>query len=484
MKKINPLIVFALLLFFVSCGDKKNDPEHYGDADEAVDDPDEAGDLDEPDETGDADEPVAVLWLKQWGSPANDFSSSITVSELSNVYVVGSTAGVFDENKKIGNTDVFIAKLDGSDGNLIWTKQTGTRAGDSASELVNDSAGNFYITGTTDGIFEGNANPGESDPYLLKFNSDGKEEWVRQWGTGSNDSGMSITADSEGGLYITGRTGGAFEGCENMNTEYGPVNDAFLARFDSDGEKQWLRQWGSYDHDYGWAAASDKQDNIYVAGWTEGDFDGNENANEECEFLKGGTCFDIFLTKFNSEGIKLWSRQWGSTRDDLCRAIATDADGNIYITGETNGDFDGNKNAVESCGSKSVTNCKDIFLTKFNGDGVKQWSKQWGGQINDYGTSVAVDSSGSVLVFGDTFCDEFTENMPDTFMCDIFLAKFNSDGEEQWRKWWATFSQETSSKVVTDDSGNIYLTGGAKEGFDSGESAGGYDIFVMKLSEK
>ena len=89
-----------------------------------------------------------------------------------------------------------------------------------------------------------------------------------------------------------------------------------------------------------------------------------------------------------------------------------------------------------------------------------------------------------MLVLGDTFCDEFTENIPDTFMCDIFLSKFNSDGEEQWLKWWATFSLETSSKVVADNSGNIYLTGSTKEGFDSGESAGGYDIFVMKLSEK
>ena len=89
-----------------------------------------------------------------------------------------------------------------------------------------------------------------------------------------------------------------------------------------------------------------------MTGYTSGDLDGNTNSGS----------FDIFLVKYNSSGTKQWTKQLGTSSVDKGRGVTTDSSDNIYVTGGTDGDLDGNTN------SGSV----DIFLVKYNSDGVKQ----------------------------------------------------------------------------------------------------------------
>jgi len=65
---------------------------------------------------------------------------------------------------------------------------------------------------------------------------------------------------------------------------------------------------------------------------------------------------------FGQSNTKQWTKQLGTSSDDRVNGVTTDSSGNIYVTGDTNGDLDGNTN------SGSV----DIFLVKYNSDGVKQ----------------------------------------------------------------------------------------------------------------
>ena len=74
---------------------------------------------------------------------------------------------------------------------------------------------------------------------------------------------------------------------------------------------------------------------------------------------------DIFVAKFDSEGNKKWIRQYGSTEEDTAVGLDTDPPGNVYVTGNTRGDLDGIKNLSNG----------DVFVSKFNTDGVKQWTK-------------------------------------------------------------------------------------------------------------
>jgi hypothetical protein len=89
-----------------------------------------------------------------------------------------------------------------------------------------------------------------------------------------------------------------------------------------------------------------------VTGYTDGELDGNTSSGSS----------DIFLIKYNSNGTKQWTRQLGTSEQDLGFGVTVDSSDNIYLTGYASGGLDGNTNSGE----------KDIFLMKFNSDGVKQ----------------------------------------------------------------------------------------------------------------
>ena len=91
-----------------------------------------------------------------------------------------------------------------------------------------------------------------------------------------------------------------------------------------------------------------------MTGYTSGDLDGNININW------GET--DIFLVKYNSSGTKQWTKQLGTSSFDYGQGVTTDSSDNIYVTGYTTGDLDGN--------TKSGN--QDIFLVKYDSSGTKQ----------------------------------------------------------------------------------------------------------------
>ena len=114
----------------------------------------------------------------------------------------------------------------------------------------------------------------------------------------------------------------------------------------------WTKQLGTSSNDGGNGVTTDSSDNIYVTGLTGGGLDGNTSSGQE----------DIVLVKYNSSGTKQWTKQLGTTLSDDGSGVTTDSSGNIYVTGYTGGGLDGNT----SSGSG------DIFLVKYNSDGVKQ----------------------------------------------------------------------------------------------------------------
>ena len=112
------------------------------------------------------------------------------------------------------------------------------------------------------------------------------------------------------------------------------------------------KQLGTSSGDIGWGITTDSSGNIYVNGVTQGGLDGNTSS--------GGS--DIFLVKYNSSGIKQWTKQLGTSSDDFGIGVTTDSSDNIYVTGYTKGGLDGNTSSGQ----------EDIFLVKYNSSGIKQ----------------------------------------------------------------------------------------------------------------
>ena len=117
---------------------------------------------------------------------------------------------------------------------------------------------------------------------------------------------------------------------------------------------KWMgtKQLGTSSNDNATGVATDSSDNVYVTGNTGGGLDGNTSAGNG----------DLYVVKYNSSGTKQWTKQLGTSGRDTAYGVATDSSDNVYVTGNTNGGLDGNTSA----------GYEDLFVVKYNSDGVKQ----------------------------------------------------------------------------------------------------------------
>lgn len=271
--------------------------------------------------------------------------------------------------------------------------------------------------------------------------------------------GQSIAIDANGNVYVAGQTSGGLDG----NTLTGTM-DFFVTKYDRIGARQFTRQLGVAGAiTYGASVTTDASGDIYVTGYTDAGLDGNTLIGVR----------DFFLTKYNSSGVKQYTRQLGVTGGYVNGAsVATDANGNVYVAGVTFAGLDGN----------TLTGTADFFVTKYNYIGVKQYTRQLGVVGADtYGNSVATDASGNVYVAG------YTKGGLDgntlTGIMDFFVTKYDSSGTRQYTRQLGVVGASTfGASVATDTSGNIYVTGYTDAGLDSNTPIGTEDLFVTKYS--
>ena len=149
----------------------------------------------------------------------------------------------------------------------------------------------------------------------------------------------------------------------------------------------------------------------------------------------------------NGELFGGWTKQLGTSSDDLGNSVTTDSSGNIYVTGETG----------ERLNGKTHSGKSDIFLIKYSSSGTRQWTKQLGTSSIDLGIGVTTDSSGNIYLTG--FTKGGLDGNNSSGESDIILLKYDSSGTKQWTKQLGTPSYESGSDVTTDSLGNIYVTG-------------------------
>ena len=391
---------------------------------------------------------------RQSARSSNDYAYGVATDSSGNVYVAGGTNGGLDGNTNAGNTDLFVVKYNSS-GTKQWTRQLGSSSRDSANGVATDSSGNVYVTGMTNGGLDGCKNAGIEDLFVVKYNSSGTKQWTNQLGSSSRDSADDVATDSSGNIYVTGTTYSELDG----NTSAGKA-DLFVVKYNSSGTHQWTKQLGTDRYDEARGVATDSSGNVYVTGYTEGGLDGNTSVGKA----------DLFVVKYNSSGTKQWANQLGTWDTDFANGVATDSSGNVYVTGSTYRSLDGNTSAGNA----------DLFVVKYNSSGTKQWTKQLGSSSDDYANDVVTDSSGNAYVTGTTYGG--LDSNTSAGNADLFVVKYNSSGTKQWTKQLGTSSTDTANGVTTDSSGNVYVAGGTYGGLDGNTSAGVNDLFIVKYN--
>ena len=148
---------------------------------------------------------------------------------------------------------------------LVWTKLLGSSSSDYSEGIITGNDGSIYITGDTTGDFDGEINSGGFDVFITKLDSDGNKEWTKLFGTSSDDISWGIAKGNDGSIYITGET----EGNPDEQVNSGGY-DAFISKFDSNGNKEWTELLGSSSDDYAYGLATGNDGSIYMNGDTNG----------------------------------------------------------------------------------------------------------------------------------------------------------------------------------------------------------------------
>jgi hypothetical protein len=345
-----------------------------------------------------------------------------------------------------------------STGARQWTRLSGTAGNERGESVaVHNVTGNVYVTGTTAGSLDGQTYSGSGDVYLMKYNSSGTKQWTRLLGTTAIDNAFSVAVDSSENIYIAGFTNGNLGG----QTSSGGT-DAFVARYDSSGNMVWTRLLGNGTLTYGYAVAVAASGNVYVSGVTRGTLGGQANAGIQ----------DMFVAKYNASGTVQWVRMAGSSVFDYCYGVAVDGSENVYVSGSSYGDFDGHLNQ-DGTGST-----EDLFLVKYDSSGAKQWSVFHGGAGNDVTYGMAVDSGGNIYINGNTNAD--LDGQVNSGGHDSILLKYNSAGVRQWTRMLGTSSGEYARGMAVDSGDNAYITGFTSGNLDGVTNSGGNDGFIVK----
>lgn len=461
------------------------------------------------------------VWAKSWGASTYESFYAQVVDGGNNIIGVGTFSGTIDFDpgpgvtnltSTAGGDDIFIVKLT-SAGTFVWAKRIGTTTDEYATDVTVDNANNIYIVGAYRGTVDfdpgaGTVNltsAGNQDCFMLKLTSAGNYVWAKSMGGVSNDNVSAIDIDAANtALYVTG----TFTGTADFNPGAGTntlvvhgSQDAFVGKYDLNGNYVWAVSLGGASTDYGYDLAVNSTGSIvYCTGVFYGS---NVNLTPGCScttYTSAGQG-DVYVVKlvtssggYNSLGII------GGNSYDNCQSIELDAADNVYLSGQfsTLCDFDPGAgiNTLATMGSSDAYVCKWTWPASTP---VFQWVKHIGGLNTQSAPGMTLDPLGNIYVTGQ-FDDvvDFDPSSTSSYTMqalglnqDIYVLKWDNNANFIWAKSFGSNNTgDSSSDIDLDSQGNVYTIGSyfGSVDFDPGAgtfsitSVGATDVFMQKLS--
>jgi hypothetical protein len=270
-------------------------------------------------------------WAKSEGKYAYDYGYGVSTDNAGNVYLAGKYE---EENANFsgtlipcqGNHDIFVAQYSPS-GNLNWIKTAGGALGDYAHCLATNKTSNVYIAGELEGAgipvtFEGTSvsitTRGDNDVFVASYDLNGNLLWAKSEGDFHSEKALGVTYDNSKNVIICGYFDEATNFGGTAITGNGG-HDMFIAKYDENGNLQWMKHSGGPGRDEALAIQADAAGNIYVCGMhSNGAVFGSNTFNTVT--TPSGTYFNTFVAKYAPDGSLLWAKSHGGDYDDVaCR---------------------------------------------------------------------------------------------------------------------------------------------------------------------
>ncbi len=362
-----------------------------------------------------------------------------------------------------------------------WAVTWGGYGDERGFGVIADSESNLYVTGLFRNTVDFDPGDGElfltsngsCDSFICKFNTLGEFQWAGSWGSGEYSSGegeqgFAIDIDSSENLYVSGYFDGTvdFDPGPGVTSFTANANrDAYLSKFDSDGNFIWVRTWGGPNllgptMSCARFVSVDDWDNVYVGGYYSSDVDLDPGPGVDMHINNGDE--DIFLSKFTVEGDLIWARSWGGPQSDEIYGLVVNSSGSIFTVGSFSGavDFDPGPGLDE----RTSNGNSDVFLCRTTKDGDYISTSTWGGHGTDMAEGVSISSAGDIYIAGNFSnlvdfdpgpgVDEFTSHGN----YDVFLTKYNSSDVYQWTLAWGGTGLD-DSHMISVRGGNVFVVG-------------------------
>jgi hypothetical protein len=324
-----------------------------------------------------------------------------------------------------GGQDILVYRLD-SNGNKVWRKNYGGEEDEFAWWTWAGS--NTYglgcqIINTSDGGFIVIASTesfihgsGDTDFIVYKIDANGNKQWRKNYGGTDHDWGYSVDQTSDGGYIITGGS---------YSFTHGQC-DFLVYKLDSNGNKQWRKNYGGVNCDR--------------ATYIEQTSDGGYIVGGRTRTFTHKDCKDFLVYKLDSNGNKQWRKNYGGSWGDAGFTIHQTTDGGYIFAGMTRSFVHG------------APGDKDFLVYKLDAIGNKQWRKNFGGVQDEEAYSVVQTSDGGYAVTG--YTDTFTHGSS-----DFLVYKLDSNGNKQWRKNYGGIAPDVARSIIQTSDGGYAIAG-------------------------
>ncbi len=444
-------------------------------------------------------------WVRQSGSYEDVSGQCMGIDQSGNIILLGhfsspsmSLSGVVINNSG-GNSRSFIAKY-APDGTLIWLRPltSDPLSIELANVLTCDHEGNFIVGGwfnntlTIDSIVLTDPPALGNNLFLAKFDGNGQVIWAKSFSNGFSIF-WDMTADANGNILATGgfqSSSAQFDSFTLQNHVSTGSRDVFTLKCNGSGDVLWVSQAGGMYDDCPNNITVDVNGNAIVSGLF-------RSSTMECGSINLqnssiDSTDEIFIYKLDMGGNVLWAKSAGSTDHDNSVEATTDLSGNIYLTGNFEGDttyFD----TIKVFGNGS---CSNTYLVCLSSTGIYTWAMSYGRMNNNnIAKGVSFDANNDFYL-GGNFAQTLHINgqiLISRGGIDIYIAKFDAGRNLIWQCTAGGNGLDLFSNMIKDDLGNIYVTGYSTSQntyFDSqstnyppGSSSNVYNFYVAKLSQ-
>lgn len=387
------------------------------------------------------------------GRNKDTFNSAIETNDKE-LIVVGTSYGADSRFDTKGAQDAVIVKYD-SKGNQQWIKSFGGSENDIFNSVIETKNKELIVVGESRSTNAGFNNNGVNDAIIVKYDSNGNQLWVKNFGGSSSDCFNSVIEVTDGFVAV-GYSSSTNAGFFNRGS-----SDAVIVKYDSNGNQQWVKNYGGSSTDYFKSVTETSDGNIVAVGYT---------YSSDLEITTKGGC-DAFIIKYKStNGYQQWVKGFGGSKADFFNSVIETDDKGIVVVGHSNSTDAGFTNKGQY----------DGIIVKYDENGNQLWVRNFGGTSDDSFYSITKTQNEEFIVCGDSMSSGL--GVINKGIYDAIVVKYDKSGNQQWVKNFGGFDFDHFYNITTTHNGGFVAVGESFSSDAGFENKGNYDAVIVKYN--